>query len=97
VLLGLRLVAGAPVEPAVPEVAVGDEGAHPQLLGQEERLLVVAVGACASGGLAFAAISARRRRVQASFPLSLVLRASSRARLPSRIAISVTTESQRPD
>jgi hypothetical protein len=56
VLLSLHALAGSPVEPAEAEVAVGDEGAHPQLLGERERVTVVAVsvlwGIAAGGDLA---------------------------------------------
>ena len=45
VLLRLLALARAPVELAEAEVAVGDEGAHPELLGERERVTVVAVGA----------------------------------------------------
>ena len=44
-LLRLCLVAGAPVERAEPEVAVGGEGAHPELSGEGQRLAVVALAA----------------------------------------------------
>src|SRR5262245_54576569 len=37
----LRRVAGSAVELAEAEVAVGDEGAHPQLNGERQRLAVV--------------------------------------------------------
>jgi hypothetical protein len=36
-LLHLLALARAPVELAEAEVAVGDEGAHPELLGERER------------------------------------------------------------
>src|SRR5436190_18611983 len=56
VLLGLLALAGAPKELAETEVAVGDEGAHPELLGERERVTVVAVsvlrGIAAGGDLA---------------------------------------------
>ena len=42
---GLLALAGAPVELAEAEVAVGDEGAHPELLGERERVTVVAAAA----------------------------------------------------
>ena len=55
-LLCLLTLAGAPVELAEAEVAVGDEGAHPELLGERERVTVVAVsvrrGIAAGGDLA---------------------------------------------
>ena len=38
VLLGLRVVAGAAVELAETEVAVGDEGAHPEFGGQRDAI-----------------------------------------------------------
>ena len=41
---GLRVVTGAPVERAEAEVAVGDEGAHAELGGERQRLLVVRLG-----------------------------------------------------
>src|SRR3972149_6862548 len=55
VLLALMPLTRAPVELAEPEVAVGDERAHPQLLGERERVTVVAVsvlrGIAAGGDL----------------------------------------------
>src|SRR5438067_8640121 len=42
VLPGLLALAGAPVEPAQPKVAVGDEGAHAELLGEGQRVTGVA-------------------------------------------------------
>ena len=55
-LLRLLALARAPVELAEAEVAVGDEGAHPELLGERERVTVVAVsvlrGIAAGGDLA---------------------------------------------
>jgi DNA-binding NtrC family response regulator len=45
VLMGLLLLAGAPVELAEAEVAVGDEGAHAARLGERERLAVVSLAA----------------------------------------------------
>src|SRR5262249_38330370 len=46
-LLCLRLVACAAVERAEAEVAVGDEGAHPQFAGERQRLAVLALcGVC---------------------------------------------------
>src|SRR5712691_6385597 len=56
VLLRLLLLARAPVELAEAEVAVGDEGAHAELLGERERVTIVAVsvlrGIAAGGDLA---------------------------------------------
>src|SRR5262245_30424347 len=43
-LLRLLALAGAPVELAEAEVAVGDEGAHAELVGQSEGLAVVGLG-----------------------------------------------------
>ena len=42
VLGRLRSVAGAPVELAQAEMAVGDEGAHVKLVGERERVTIVA-------------------------------------------------------
>ena len=42
-LLRLLALASAPVELAEAEVAVGDERAHPELLGERERVTVMAV------------------------------------------------------
>src|SRR5262249_30174663 len=49
VVAGLVGVADSTAEPAEAEVAVSDEGAHPQLAGERERVTVVAVGV--SGGV----------------------------------------------
>jgi len=43
-LLGLRLIAGTAVELTEAEVAVGDQGAHAELLGPEKGLAVVRFG-----------------------------------------------------
>ena len=43
--LGLLALAGAPVELAEAEVAVGDEGAHAARLGERQRLAVVGLAA----------------------------------------------------
>ena len=52
----LFTTARAPIESAEAEVAVGDEGPHPELLGERERVTVVAVrvlrGIAAGGDLA---------------------------------------------
>ena len=40
-LLRLLTLAGAPVELAEAEVAVGDEGAHSQFVGEGERMAVM--------------------------------------------------------
>src|SRR5262245_53471531 len=45
VLLCLVALAHAPIEPAEPEVAVGDEGAHAARLGEGQRLPVVSFSA----------------------------------------------------
>ncbi len=58
-------------------MAVGHEGAHAELVGESERLAVVAPRPAASGGSRRAAISPRRRSAQASYPRSLWARASS--------------------
>ena len=52
VLLGLLSLAGAPGELAEAEVAVGDEGAHPETDGERERLTVMALGRLRVEGLA---------------------------------------------
>src|SRR4029434_781406 len=44
-LLRLLALARAPVELAETEVAVGDEGAHPEVLSEGERVTVVALSA----------------------------------------------------
>jgi hypothetical protein len=66
VLLRLLARARSPVELAEAEVAVGDERAHPERLGEGERVSVVALsmvrGIAAGGGLA------RRQRALASWP-----------------------------
>ena len=55
-LLCLVALAYAPIELAEAEVAVGDERAHPECLGERERVTVVAVsvlrGLAAGGDLA---------------------------------------------
>ena len=49
-LLGLRPVAGAAVELAEAEVAVGDEGAHAELGGEGQGLAVVAFSVLGAAG-----------------------------------------------
>ncbi len=49
-LLRLRAVAGAAVELAEAEVAVGDEGAHAELVGEGQRLAVVPFSVLGAAG-----------------------------------------------
>ena len=50
VLLGLSRLSRAPVELAETEVAVGDEGAHAEFVGQRHRLAVVVLCRLNVGG-----------------------------------------------
>ncbi len=56
---GLRAVTGAPVELAEAEVAVGDEGAHAELVGSREGLAVVLLGGLHVWGVGLARRSRR--------------------------------------
>ena len=89
-------VARAPVELAEAEVAVGDEGAHAELVGQCHGLAVVGVGFVSLVGDRDGLLSRRRGRASTPrWPRSLRSRADSQACAPASSRCFIELADQR--
>jgi hypothetical protein len=71
--VGLRTTASLVVQPAQPMVAVGDERAHAQLLGQGQGLLVVGFGLYGIGGIGAGMAGAELAERECLVPAFLIL------------------------